>query len=130
MKIYELTDRPELFKNTYWGNFTLEEFDETSENTREVCNNRNEVVKALGLKSVSNFRIYNKRDKAIAGWFDHAEVYNTVDRGRVLIVSPYSHVIGVPMALNVHPLPPLYSTHAISVAIFQNENEDFFKRIR
>lgn len=92
MSICELTKYPNLFKNTYWGNFCIN----NSSVSEQIINNRNyiadlfELSKYIDEEEYPNFitsELTNLITKNCIS--DHGECYITKNGNYLLIVSPY-----------------------------------------
>ena len=87
MKNYEKTEYPEIYMNTYWGNFT----DDADE---EIINNRNNFIKdfeIIGIMKEEKKMIELKQiliNKYLT-FFDHIEIYKTINNTYIFITSPY-----------------------------------------
>jgi hypothetical protein len=93
--ISDLTKYPNIFKDTYWGQWKKSQFSE--DRLKENIDNRNNFADEYKIKNyipshkyplwVRNY-VYdqsgNRKDK-----FDHIEVYRTEHKDHVLVISPY-----------------------------------------
>lgn len=88
-KLYQLTIRPKLFKDTYWGNFHEDGLGDAA----EVINNRNKFVTEFGIvrhdRSPPQYkeRIINQLKEIIH--MDHLEYYYTDRKTHIVINNPY-----------------------------------------
>lgn len=117
--LYELTEHPYLFKNTYWDMFIDYEnphhFDDT------IIANRNKFVKDYQIKchpaNIPNYvhDQYWDFQNTNYGLVDHVEVYRTHDRKNIVLSSPYTNSgIHIYLADGWIPVDPSYSTGAYS----------------
>jgi len=116
-KIASLTKYEKIFKKTYWGNFTLNNFEKVD----ELINNRNDFAYNYNLvKYVSK----EKPTYAIK-LFDHCELYKCKN-GYVYIVSPYNYKNHAQDADKFMMMKycKLYADDALTyIKIFQNKVE-------
>lgn len=94
LKWADLTMYPDLYRNTYWGNF---EFKSNVQPGIGVLEARNNFVVKYGIVSTTSIpreqspeycRFYQTFKYA----FDHVEVYKSNRNEIILISSPYNHV--------------------------------------
>lgn len=97
-KLYTLTDYPDIYKHTYWGNHTL-----IAASDYRVIANRNAFIRQFpGIKVHGNWTStktkadwrqktshYDINTNTIAKVFDHVEYYKTDER-LITICSPYT----------------------------------------
>ena len=81
MSLYEMTDFPELFKNTYWGG------GQYNPKESEIIANRNKFAKDYELTSLWEKMEYYPGLPSL----DHKEIYKTKSGKIILIYSPYNH---------------------------------------
>lgn len=90
-KYYELTKYPNIFKNTYWGDF----FINNCNNDNNIFTNRNEFVEKYNIKknvSISDIPNYiYKEFENLGSARDHIECYLTNDNKYILVSSPYNN---------------------------------------
>lgn len=111
----ELTEYPEVFKNSYWGHF--KEHCEPN-----IISNRNNMAAAYGLISWCNAKspfILMKESE-----FDHPEAYKTDRQGIVCITSLYD--VHLPMWAYgfFRKVQPVYSNRAITFLAFFSSMKD------
>lgn len=92
MKYYELTAYPNLFKNTYWGNFTYDENNNLI-NQRTIffrnCFIKDyEIVKYVKLSNAKNVHKFIT-EFCPEGFIDHLEIYKNSYNDYVILTSPY-----------------------------------------
>lgn len=82
MKSYEATQYPRIFKDTYWGEFTVNHRDDPT-----IFSNRNNFVEQYNIvkrvptpKFIFKY-IYGITDSALK--LDHLECYTTLDRNYI-----------------------------------------------
>lgn len=103
---------PHLFKWTYWGAFTLAPNDHAI--TPAIIENRNRF--AEGRRLASRVRMPSMRPERRRGEdFDHVELYRDKAGWLVLVCSNYGET-PPPAALDMEPVPPLYSVGVCSWA--------------
>ncbi len=119
MKYYELTDRPSLYKGSYWGNFSVVvdsvSFDEKGKSIlniikeqlttdlTDVIDSRNQLAIDYRLKKrihadliwIQNMirseeaALKQSANKVVWNCIDHLEMYRTRDDKMVAVISPY-----------------------------------------
>lgn len=117
-----LTDRPELFGKVYWGAFNADKNPEASD--PDILANRNAFVESWKVRSVSRAQYlpgtysphsYDHDALLPAYDFDHAELYRDEAGALVLVCSNYG-TTPPPPALEMQPVPPMYSEDATTYA--------------
>lgn len=86
-KIYHYTKKPNLFKNTYWGQFDKKNID------NEIVLNRNRFVIDYDIKKKSslNKEVYFYLKELIElNVIDHLEIYKNRNNEYVVVISPYT----------------------------------------
>lgn len=88
---YDTTDYPNIYKQTYWGNFEYKpgHFSATS----EIINNRNKFVKDYDIQKCVLIKpefIYEMVNRSKYNYLDHVECYKANNGDYVLISSPYT----------------------------------------
>ena len=107
----EATDYPELFRDTYWGRFTLAR---NPDITPAIIRNRNAFARDWKLRSRS--RALLPRPTVLGGEdYDHAEQYRDEAGWFVLVCSNYGD-IPPPAIFGLRKVPPLYCEGATSYA--------------
>jgi len=91
----EYTKYPRIFKNVYWGNFTLSTTNDTisyKEEFIELCNNRNYFVEEYNITKIHNKPSRKIRDKILEElypWHRHIEYYKSNDNKTIVIFSKF-----------------------------------------
>ena len=88
VKFYSQTKFPNIFKNSYWGNFS-------GKGDQSIFNNRNNFVLEYDVKAYKKMPLYIQRplyaemNETQDFKYDHLELYVTKDKKYILICSPY-----------------------------------------
>ena len=81
-----------IYKNTYWGNFVLDESNKI-EDFAEIFENRNDFITKYHIKDVAAetkfVGDYLRKLKKISLNLDHIEIYKTNDNNYLILNSPY-----------------------------------------
>ena len=109
----QATAHPELFRDTYWGCFTIAG---NPSITPAVIRNRNAFVTEWRIKARSHAYIPHPRPIEARHDYDHSETYRDADGWLVLLVSNYGDGIPPPPILGMKRIAPLYSTDATTYA--------------
>ena len=87
MRYYNNTNYPNIFKETYWGNFDLETTDLLS--MKNIFYSRNKFVDDFKIKkSTRKYPQWVENEKSHRD-FDHVEVYKDIHNQYVIIFSNY-----------------------------------------
>ena len=90
MSIYQSTQYPQIYINTYWGSNSLEPHNGI---TQDIITNRNNFIRDYNInKCVTDPAKYIKnqiQNEVDLGICDHLECYKTNDKRYILISSPY-----------------------------------------
>ena len=109
--VAEATDFPDLFKDTYWGRFSVAR---NPDITPAIIANRNRFAEDWQI--VARSRAMIPRPTVLGEVdYDHPELYKDKGGFFVLLVSHYGDVPPPPV-LGLRKVPPLYSTGATSYA--------------
>ena len=107
----DATARPDLFRDTYWGRFTLAR---NPDITPAIIRNRNAFARDWKLRSRS--RALLPRPTVLGGEdYDHAEQYRDEAGWFVLVVSNYGKTPPPPI-LAMQRIPAIYHPNATSFA--------------
>jgi len=87
------TNYPDIFKNTYWGNF----YDTVKPHLIE---NRNAFIAEFDIINIKKRPEYISKEYDLIKNTDHNETYYTKNKDYVLISSPYHHVDETPFIEN------------------------------
>jgi len=95
MRHFEYTKYPEIYMGTYWGFHRIEKI----HHDHEVNKNRDDFISKYGIKRlVKKYPQWvNKQREIIDSRYnrkdgidcDHAEIYYTIDKKYLLLISPY-----------------------------------------
>lgn len=99
-KYYMLTDYPDLYKDCYWGRFTIKD----KSNIEKIVANRNKFADELELKKY----IGGERPNHSIPLFDHCELYRRKDGSYVYVTSPYTEGIDMAEDLGFQKFYDLY----------------------
>lgn len=107
---HEKTEHSKLYKQTYWGGFTVEN---ANYDTEEIIRSRNAFVNDNNIKAVKtcpSMLAHNKKTKL----FDHCELYQTDDGDLIMVNSPYGHddIASELEGLGFVEIAPLYHPNA------------------
>jgi hypothetical protein len=105
---FEKTKHPKIFKDTYWGGFSVEN---AAYDTSEFIKNRDDFVlknKVKALKTCPSLQSHNKQTKL----FDHCELYQQETGQLILVNSPYGEVTEELATIGFEETAPLYHPHA------------------
>ena len=93
---YEYTKYPKIYMGTYWGNHGVEKYNHDP----ELNKNRNDFVSKYRIKKLVNKypQWVNKQRAVFDNNFnrkdgvncDHTEIYYTIDKKYLLLISPYA----------------------------------------
>ena len=135
---YQSTQFPEMFKKTYWGNH--HNYDSS------ICQNRDQFVHEYLIKdfntyhshkakTIINSYISYKINSSDRDFFDHFEVYQTIDNEYIIRVRPFNHVQDCELymhRLGFTQIDPLYARHANTFIKFVdfNQLQDDIKNMR
>lgn len=115
---YQCTTFSNIFKKTYWGNH--HNYDSS------ICKNRDQFVQEYLIKDFNSYHtkeakniincyISYKINSSDRDFFDHFEVYQTIDNKYIIMVSPFDHVQNYEYymeRLGFIQIDPLYASHA------------------
>jgi hypothetical protein len=111
-RVYLKTKYPNIFKGSYWGNFTLT--DSGYHINQQIISNRNKfvedynLIKRVPLPYWVDQYVVQKLKR-----FDHVELYLTNHDEYILISSPYTNKYSDDYSdLNWSPIDKLYSVQA------------------
>jgi hypothetical protein len=113
-KLYEMTDRPDLFGGSYWGAFRYhpEHFDRKAD---LMIENRNHFARHYGLvKPHGGYSIAHMFHMAFGRDADHVEVYNGHGGSIILLNSPYCGPRQRLLDAGMTIIPPVYHPQATS----------------
>lgn len=116
----DLTQYPQLYENTYWGNFKAGKGYPNS----DIVNNRNEVAEQYSLlKNIMPRPAYlqyllDDLRSCENKYLDHVETYEIPNKKVMIIVSPYrAPDVQLPPPRHWFTIPKIYSQSADSYAI-------------
>ncbi|MDA3838638.1 MAG: hypothetical protein PF574_06620 [Candidatus Delongbacteria bacterium] len=114
-KIASLTMYERIYKKTYWGKFTIDNF----ENVEELVENRNDFA---NFHKITNF-VSNESPKYPIVLFDHCELYKSFE-GYVYVVSPYQKLDDLAKKLSMDKYEILYADNTFTyIKTFKNKVE-------
>lgn len=116
-KLHEKTNHPNLFKETYWGNFP---YDPVKYPDHDACiKNRNDFVELFSIKEFNDSlkKIYGRQH--LYG-IDHQEYYRTTDGKWVYVNSTYTVANPAMDELGLVEIPTLYGARAKTYVIVFN----------
>jgi hypothetical protein len=117
---YEKTSHPGIFKNTYWGSFEIP----PSSLAEMFFKNRDKFVKEFGI--VSSFYSRSRLSDILGSDFcDHLEMYRTVKKQLIVVVSPYNqpsdNAPEIASSMGFRIYAPMYHPWARTfIAVFSN----------
>jgi hypothetical protein len=88
---YHATEYPEIYEQTYWGNFEYNPNHFTS--TQEIINNRNKFIKDYCIEKIVLIKpqfIREMVNRSKRKYLDHVECYKKSSGEYVLVSSPYT----------------------------------------
>ncbi len=90
----QYTNYPRIFKDVYWGNFTINIKEEISyrESFMELCSNRNKFVEDFSIVKLINKptrKITERTLDELYPWCRHIEYYKCSDNKKIVIFSKF-----------------------------------------
>lgn len=91
---YKQTKYPNIFKNTYWGGFDLDDHN----NMHEIFNNRNQFIQDFKIKKINTSLKNTAKVNEIlsclpnSNGIDHLEIYEDIDKNIIVVLSPYMDI--------------------------------------
>lgn len=120
----EATDYPELFRDTYWGRFTLAR---NPDITPAIIHNRNRIVAEWGLVRQIEADTLLAAGADVRADFDHAEAYES-RRGWIFLLCANDSKPPPPV-LGMKPIPPVYARGVRSYAARYATRREFRARL-
>jgi hypothetical protein len=115
-KFSDLTERPTLFKNSYWGCFSVEKNTQIDD---DIVKNRNEFSEEFKIKTYSG----NDRPISRGTLFDHCELYKC-ESGYIYVTSPYGEYDEIAMEKGFTRYKKLYLPDATTyIKLFESKVE-------
>lgn len=120
----EATDYPELFRDTYWGRFTLAR---NPDITPAIIRKRNRIVAEWGLVRQIEADTLLAAGADVRADFDHAEAYES-RRGWIFLLCANDSEPPPPV-LGMKPIPPVYARGGRSYAARYATRREFRARL-
>ena len=120
----EATARPDLFRDAYWGRFTLAR---NPDITPAIIRNRNRIVAEWGLVRQIEADTLLAAGADVRADFDHAEAYESRKGWIFLLCSNDSKP--PPPVLAMKPIPPVYARSVRSYAARYATRREFHARL-
>lgn len=107
---FEKTQHPKIFKDTYWGGFSVEN---AKYDIDEFVSNRNDFVAEYGIRTYQGGGKGELSGLSNLPMFDHLELYWN-DGGFILVNSPYGDKSAEMTELGFNEVPQMYAPDAKS----------------
>jgi hypothetical protein len=120
-KYYEHTNYPKIYSETYWGSFLGKPSDTILENRNRFINDYEISTKYPSSNKTISELYYTLRNGRLSSHTDHIEIYRTVNRGVIVVNSPYGN--DIPEDFPMTEIGQLYSENCKTYILrFDNLN--------